>query len=92
MEKKQQIIENFKSAIKSTARSVSNIENLEFYFLHSYMCISQTENIFASTTYYDEINSVVIKDNIYGIQFHPEKSHTQGENLLINYIKMYVET
>ena len=37
------------------------------------MCISQTENIFASTTYYDEINSVVIKDNIYGIQFHPEK-------------------
>lgn len=69
-----------------------NIENLEFYFLHSYMCISQTENIFASTTYYDEINSVVIKDNIYGIQFHPEKSHSQGENLLINYIKMYVET
>ena len=69
-----------------------NIENLEFYFLHSYMCISQTEHIFASTTYYDEINSVVIKDNIYGIQFHPEKSHSQGENLLINYIKMYVET
>ena len=32
MEKKQQIIENFKSAIKSTARSVSNIENLEVNF------------------------------------------------------------
>ena len=78
--------------IKKNHPLFDNIKNLDFYFLHSYMCISQVEYVFASTPYYDEISSVIIKDNIYGIQFHPEKSHSQGEDLLINYINMYVKT
>ncbi len=60
-----------------------------FYFLHSYYFeCHDKENIIATTEYGISYASAVKKDNIYGIQFHPEKSHTNGIQLLHNFAKL----
>lgn len=60
-----------------------------FYFLHSYYfkCNDQKDSI-ASSDYGISFSSAVNKENIYGIQFHPEKSHQYGEKLLYNFAKL----
>lgn len=57
-----------------------------FYFLHSYYFDAEnTENVLSKTEYGIKFSSAVIKHNIVGIQFHPEKSHSNGEKLLLNF-------
>jgi glutamine amidotransferase len=57
-----------------------------FYFIHSYyFTCSQSEHVLASTHYGIDFASAVLKDNIIGTQFHPEKSHTNGIQLLKNF-------
>jgi glutamine amidotransferase len=60
-----------------------------FYFLHSFYfkCNNPTDNI-AVSDYGLSFSSAVNRDNIYGIQFHPEKSHQYGEKLLHNFAKL----
>ena len=57
-----------------------------FYFLHSFYfkCNNPIESI-AISDYGISFSSAVNRDNIYGIQFHPEKSHQYGEKLLHNF-------
>jgi glutamine amidotransferase len=59
-----------------------------FYFVHSYhfKCKDQN-NVLTTTNYGYEFASAVVKDNIYGVQFHPEKSHKFGMQLLINFVE-----
>lgn len=60
-----------------------------FYFLHSYYFRCNDEsNILAETKYGDFFTSVAFNENIYGMQFHPEKSHSCGEILLNNFSKV----
>jgi glutamine amidotransferase len=60
-----------------------------FYFLHSYYFLSHDEeDVIATTEYGITYASAVKKDNIYGIQFHPEKSHSNGTLLLHNFAKL----
>ena len=60
--------------------------NNRFYFLHSYYfkCKNE-ENILATTDFGTNFTSAIKKDNIYGVQFHPEKSHNNGVQLLKNF-------
>ena len=59
-----------------------------FYFVHSYQFIAEDQkNVAASTFYQDEITVAVLKDNIFGTQFHPEKSQKNGIQILENFIK-----
>jgi glutamine amidotransferase len=60
-----------------------------FYFLHSYhfQCNSK-EDILTTTFYGGEFASSVNKNNIYGVQFHPEKSHQNGIQLLKNFAQL----
>jgi glutamine amidotransferase len=60
-----------------------------FYFLHSFYfkCIDPKDSI-ALSDYGISFSSAVNRDNIYGIQFHPEKSHQYGEKLLHNFAKL----
>ena len=70
--------------IKSDIISNSN----DFYFVHSYYFECQKkENILAETCYGINFTSIVVKENIYGVQFHPEKSSSQGLNLIKNFLK-----
>jgi imidazole glycerol-phosphate synthase subunit HisH len=57
-----------------------------FYFLHSYYfdCF-QESNAIGVTDYGFQFTSAIKKNNIFGVQFHPEKSHHFGEQLLKNY-------
>ncbi len=60
-----------------------------FYFLHSYYFECDfSENIIATTNYGVNYASAVNNENIYGIQFHPEKSHSNGVKLLQNFALM----
>ena len=61
-------------------------DNALFYFLHSY-CLSEIKRQYtiAETNYGENFISVFEKENIIGVQFHPEKSHTQGQKLLLNF-------
>lgn len=59
-----------------------------FYFVHSYhiVCNHPADSIARSTYEYD-FTCAIRKKNIAGVQFHPEKSHEEGEKLLINFCK-----
>jgi glutamine amidotransferase len=60
-----------------------------FYFLHSfYFKCNNPKDIIAVSDYGLSFSSAVNKDNIYGIQFHPEKSHQYGQKLLHNFAKL----
>jgi imidazole glycerol-phosphate synthase subunit HisH len=65
-------------------------KNASMYFVHSYiMKPSNKENIFALSNYGGyEFCSVVRKDNIYGCQFHPEKSADFGLEIIKNFVKL----
>jgi glutamine amidotransferase len=57
-----------------------------FYFVHSYYVVPEDASIVATTTDYGiEFTSSVWKDNIFAVQFHPEKSQTLGLQLLKNF-------
>jgi glutamine amidotransferase len=61
-------------------------EEPRFYFAHSYHVVCKDKNhIVANTQYGYDFCSIVNKENIWGVQFHPEKSHKFGINLLKNF-------
>jgi imidazole glycerol-phosphate synthase subunit HisH len=77
----------------SQTRDTTLFANLEaearFYFVHSYFveCNSEAANQSIATTMYgNEFTSSVRKDNIFGVQFHPEKSHKFGMQIYRNFI------
>jgi glutamine amidotransferase len=60
-----------------------------FYFLHSYYFLpQQPANILAATDYNGSFASAVRSENIFGVQFHPEKSHQWGIQLLKNFAEL----
>ena len=61
-----------------------------FYFVHSfYFSPNDISDTLTSTSYEIEFTSAVERDNIIGVQFHPEKSHKFGMKLLKNFIDNY---
>jgi len=60
-----------------------------FYFVHSYYVLAENVNHILTTTNHGvEFNSIIQKENIYGAQFHPEKSHKFGMKLLENFARL----
>lgn len=60
-----------------------------FYHVHSYyVLLNDSSNEIALTNYSKEFTSSFQKDNIFGVQFHPEKSHKYGMQLLSNFSKI----
>jgi len=68
---------------------VDELHNKDFYFLNSYFFNVQNKKyIIAYTKYGSKFPSIVQKNNICGVQFHPEKSQMNGKKILLNFIKM----
>ena len=67
-------------------------QNSYYYFVHSYYCSVRNKTYEIGTTEYGlQFCSVVQKDNIFGVQFHPEKSGENGLKLLKNFINIVYE-
>jgi glutamine amidotransferase len=64
-------------------------EEAMFYFVHSYhIKCHNKQDILATTDYEYNFTSAIQKENIYGTQFHPEKSHDWGELIFKNFVKL----
>ena len=60
-----------------------------YYFVHSYYAVcANSDNVLMTCDYGIEFACSVVKDNVMGVQFHPEKSHDFGLALLTNFVKI----
>jgi len=64
------------------------LDQSKFYFLHKFYFPSHSDYSIALSNNNFEFSSFVNKDNIYGVQFHPEKSHNFGINFFNNFINL----
>jgi len=73
--------------IKSENRLLNGLpENSDVYFVHSYhMKCKNNSNVIATCEYGDELTASICNENIYGAQFHPEKSQEYGIRILENF-------
>lgn len=63
-------------------------ERSRFYFVHSYYMLPRDEdNILLTANYGQQFAAAVVKGNIFGFQFHPEKSHKFGMQLFKNFVE-----
>lgn len=62
--------------------------NDRFYFMHSFELINYTDFVGLSTYNDHQFVSVVEKDNVFGVQFHPEKSGSSGLKVLRNFLSI----
>jgi glutamine amidotransferase len=81
------------NVVKPTNRSSlftdSDLEEIKFYHVHSYYVkLNDKKYELANTSYENDFTSAFQKDNIFGVQFHPEKSHRYGFNLLRNFASL----
>jgi glutamine amidotransferase len=61
-----------------------------FYFVHSYYVVCREESDILTTTHYgNDFVSSLVRGNIAGVQFHPEKSHKFGMKLLRNFVESF---
>ena len=74
---------------KQESPLLKNLEGTQrYYFVHSYHALCDNpQNILMTCDYGYEFAAAVVKDNIMGVQFHPEKSHDFGMALLNNFVK-----
>lgn len=77
-------------AIEKESKLMNSIPNLsEFYFVHSYhVKCNDKSDIVNTTDYENKFTSAIEKSNIYGVQYHPEKSHDVGIQMITNFIEL----
>lgn len=92
-------VKRFSEAVKVPQMGWNTISNLKtnlfidiknnayMYLVHSYYAELCADTI-AQTTYGVTYSSALNKDNFYGVQFHPEKSSTEGESILRNFLNL----
>ena len=75
--------------LKKRTRLFDGVDDMNFYFVHSYHASGCNQEDVETTCNYDyEFVSSVNKDNVWGAQFHPEKSGDTGVKLLSNFAKI----
>lgn len=76
--------------IKKQGKLFESLNNLdEFYFVHSYHVVCEDEaDVLSTTEYGKEFISSISRGNIFATQFHPEKSHADGLEILKNFAEI----
>lgn len=75
-------------AVRKKTDFLNGIDNNYFYFVNSFYCLPKDKKVIAGVTNYGEkFASVVQKNNVIGVQFHPERSGSVGFKLLENFVK-----
>jgi glutamine amidotransferase len=75
--------------LQGQSHLMKSVENKSFvYFVHSYYAEPKESVTIATTEYGFSFTSVVQKGNVFGIQFHPEKSQVAGLQMLKNFSEM----
>ena len=75
--------------IKKNDKLFNDIDKKLFYFLHSYYFeCNNIKDELGISNYENNFVSVINKEKIYGVQFHPEKSHESGEKLIKNFVDL----
>jgi glutamine amidotransferase len=76
--------------IKKNSRLVENLpEGSYVYFNHGYYCVPEDQSDILTTTEYGiQFVSSVQRENIYGVQFHPEKSQKVGLKIIQNFVEL----
>lgn len=73
---------------KETPLFVGLPENSYVYFVHSYHLVTKADVVSATTFYGKEIQVAAQQGNVYGLQFHPEKSGDVGLKILNNFVQL----
>ena len=72
----------------SDSKLLEGLTNPRFYFVHSYYAVPKNrDNVLLTSTYGIEFAAAIKKDNLVGVQFHPEKSHKFGATLIKNFLE-----
>ncbi len=76
-------------SIKKETEILEGISDEDFfYFVHSYHCVPEDRSVLAATTDYSlEIAAAVSRENLFAVQFHPEKSGEKGLLILENFMR-----
>lgn len=74
---------------KTNALIPADRSEQRFYFTHSYHAVcANEEDVLATTEYGYEFPAAYCRNNVYGVQFHPEKSHRFGMALIRNFLDL----
>lgn len=80
---------NHVTVVKNNPLILNDGSEQRFYFTHSYHAIcGHEEDVLAESEYGYPFTSAYCRDNIFGVQFHPEKSHRFGMALIKNFLKL----
>jgi len=78
---------NGASAVRPSPLLEGMTPRTEFYFVHSYHVVCHDPaDVLCDTDYAYRFTSMIQRENVFGVQFHPEKSHDAGEALLKNFV------
>jgi glutamine amidotransferase len=78
-----------KLSFRKASPLLDGLEEGHVYFVHSYHAIPErTTDLLATTDYYQAVTAIVGRNNVYGMQFHPEKSGELGMRLLERFLTL----
>lgn len=79
-----EVVFNDSNALMTNIRS-----GTDFYFVHSYhFACDDEKNIVAKTPFCGNFSAIVQRENVFGVQFHPEKSQKPGFKLIKNFLRL----